>query len=74
MPSELSLKSHLIKKQITLTKHGITLNPFNILLNLGKFIAHGKSDIEDEITFTISNNDKAIPPIIYNIALFCVDF
>jgi hypothetical protein len=43
-------------------------------LNLGKFIAHGKSDIQDEITFTISNNDKAIPPIVYNIALFCVDF
>jgi hypothetical protein len=43
-------------------------------LNVGKFIAHGKSDIQDEITFTISNNDKTIPPIAYNIALFWVDF
>jgi len=74
MPSELSLKSLLIKKQTTLTKHGITLNAFSILSNVEKFIAHGKIDIQDEITFTISNNDKAIPPIIYNIALFCVDF
>jgi hypothetical protein len=30
-------------------------------LNVGKFIAHGKSDIQDEITFTITNNDKEIP-------------
>lgn len=75
MPNELSLKSLLIKKQTTQTKHGITLNAFNILLkNVGIFIAHGKSDIQDEITFTISNNDKAIPLIVYNIALFWVDF
>jgi hypothetical protein len=74
MPSELSLKSLLLKKQTTQTKHGITLNAFNILLNVGIFIAHGKSDIQDDITFTINNNDKAIPLIVYNIALFWVDF
>jgi hypothetical protein len=43
-------------------------------LNVGKFITHGKSDIQNEIAFTISNNDKTIPPIVYNIALFWVDF
>jgi len=74
MPSELSLKPLLIKKQTTQTKHGIALNAFNILLNVGIFIAHGKSDIQDEIILTISNNDKAIPLIVYNIALLLVDF
>jgi hypothetical protein len=43
-------------------------------LNVGKFIAHGKNDIQDEITFTISNNDKTISPIVYTIELFWVDF